>query len=51
MGRKKSKGGHIPSMVANFVMGLIGKCRHKQISLDPHRYRTKLIEYDAFPKL
>jgi hypothetical protein len=51
MGRKKSKGGRIPSMVTNFFMGLISKCRHKQISLDPPRSRTKRTEYDAFPKL
>jgi hypothetical protein len=38
---KKSKGVCIPTMVANFVMGLISKCGHKQISLDPPRSRTK----------
>ena len=39
----------VPSGVANFVSGLIRKCGHKPISLDPPGSRTKQDRIILFP--
>jgi hypothetical protein len=49
MDRKNQKKSLIPSTVANFVIGLIDKCGHKLISLDPARSRTKQDKTLRFP--
>jgi hypothetical protein len=41
--------GNVPSGVANFVSGLIRKCGHKPISLDPPGSRTKQDRIILFP--
>jgi hypothetical protein len=43
------KMGLFPSGVANFVSGLIRKCGHKPISLDPPGSRTKQDRIILFP--
>jgi len=47
--KNHKKWDRFPSGVANFVSGLIRKCGHKPISLDPPGSRTKQDKIILFP--